>query len=65
MTDLVWQKSSFSGGGNGECVELAAGPTGDVYFRESDQPTQVATTNAAALRVLLRDIKMGGLTPRA
>ncbi|TGA95924.1 DUF397 domain-containing protein [Streptomyces sp. MZ04] len=65
MFQLTWQKSSFSTGGEGECVELAAGPAGDVYFRESDRPTQVATTSAAALRVLLLGIKTGGLAPRA
>lgn len=65
MTELHWQKSSFSTGGEGECIELAAGPAGDVYFRESDQPTQIATANPAVLRALLRGIKAGGLTPRA
>ncbi|MFE0137127.1 DUF397 domain-containing protein [Streptomyces sp. NPDC059037] len=65
MSQLAWQKSSFSTGDSGECVELAINAAGDVYFRESDQPAQIATTNPAALRVLLRGIKTGDLTPRA
>ncbi len=37
---LTWRKSSFSGGANGgggECVEVAALPSGEVLFRHSKQ----------------------------
>lgn len=45
MTEaLRWQKSSFSGGGEGDtCVELAATPTA-LHLRESDTPTTHLTT---------------------
>lgn len=61
MSQLAWQKSSFSTGDSGECVELAINAVGDVYFRESDQPTQVATANPAALEQLFVTIRRGGL----
>ncbi|MFF1694004.1 DUF397 domain-containing protein [Streptomyces sp. NPDC058257] len=59
MTELVWQKSSFSGGGNGECVELATAPTGGVHFRESDEPARIATANPVAMRGLFSAIRRG------
>ncbi|WP_455354581.1 DUF397 domain-containing protein [Streptomyces sp. SYSU K217416] len=61
MNRLAWQKSSFSGGGEGECVELAVGPRRLVHLRESDHPTDVATTTPAALGALLVAIKSGRL----
>ncbi|MET7618065.1 DUF397 domain-containing protein [Streptomyces sp. NPDC005408] len=61
MPQLAWQKSSFSGGGEGECVELAA-TSGDIHFRESDRPTQIATTNRVTLAALLDAIKAGDLS---
>lgn len=57
MSELTWQKSSYSTGGNTECIELATGPTGLVHLRESDQPTQIATATPAALAALLDSIK--------
>lgn len=59
MPELVWQKSSFSTGGQGECVEIAAGAAGLVHLRESDDPQVVITTTPAALRALLRAAKAG------
>ncbi|MCZ4099028.1 DUF397 domain-containing protein [Streptomyces sp. So13.3] len=59
MSELAWRKSSFSGGGNGDCVEVAAGDTGLVHLRESDDPLAVITTTPAALRALLRAAKAG------
>lgn len=52
-----WQKSSFSGGGDGNaCVELASA---DAYIRlrESDEPGVELRTAPAALKQLLRAIK--------
>ena len=60
MTQLVWQKSSFSGGGEGECVEVAAAGSGQLRFRESDRPAQVATATPAALAALIDVIKARG-----
>ncbi|GHC48455.1 DUF397 domain-containing protein [Streptomyces flavofungini] len=57
MFQLTWQKSSYSTGGEGECVELATDPTGRIHLRESDRPAEMATTTPAALRGLLHHIK--------
>ncbi|HEX6340793.1 DUF397 domain-containing protein [Umezawaea sp.] len=37
MSELVWRKSSYSGGGGSECVELAF-PTAGVAVRDSKNP---------------------------
>ncbi|MEU2742290.1 DUF397 domain-containing protein [Streptomyces sp. NPDC007095] len=63
MPQLTWQKSSFSGGGNGECVELAAATTSDhIHLRESDQPATIATATPHALANLLHAVKAGNLS---
>ncbi|MFH8985929.1 DUF397 domain-containing protein [Streptomyces varsoviensis] len=57
---LNWQKSSFSGGGDGNsCVELAA-VDGVVWLRESDAPGEVITVTPAVLHALLRTVKASG-----
>jgi hypothetical protein len=62
MTELDWQKSSFSSGdGNTTCVELAADPTGTLHLRESDEPTAILTASRPAIRALLSRIKAGDL----
>lgn len=38
MQDLAWRKSSFSGTGGGDCVELAPLPGGGVALRDSKHP---------------------------
>ncbi|MGP3969485.1 DUF397 domain-containing protein [Streptomyces sp. 6N223] len=54
---IAWQKSSFSGGGDGnECLELAA-RSQDLAFRESDDPALILTTNRDRLGALLSLIK--------
>ncbi len=54
---MKWQKSSFSGGGEGaNCLELAAAD-GKIWFRESDAPADVIAATPAALRALLRTVK--------
>ncbi|MFD4629642.1 DUF397 domain-containing protein [Streptomyces sp. NPDC058284] len=57
MYQLTWQKSSFSTGGEGECVELANGPGGHVHLRESDRPAEITTVAPGALYGLLRALK--------
>ncbi|NGO42808.1 DUF397 domain-containing protein [Streptomyces ureilyticus] len=60
-TPDTWQKSSFSGGGEGNaCVELAATPT-TIHLRESDTPTTQLTTTPTPLANLLRSIRSGAL----
>ncbi|TGA91586.1 DUF397 domain-containing protein [Streptomyces sp. MZ04] len=52
-----WQKSSFSGGGDGNtCVELAT-ISGIIHLRESDDPTTELISAPSALAQLLRTIK--------
>ncbi|MFH9859769.1 DUF397 domain-containing protein [Streptomyces sp. NPDC017202] len=54
---LHWQKSTYSGGAEGNaCVELAASPT-HVHLRESDTPATALTTSPAALAHLLEGIR--------
>ncbi|MET9520137.1 DUF397 domain-containing protein [Streptomyces sp. NPDC002994] len=57
MPQLTWQKSSFSTGGEGECVELATGATGHIHLRESDRPMEITTATPTALAALLNAIK--------
>ncbi|WP_327428938.1 DUF397 domain-containing protein [Streptomyces sp. NBC_01236] len=58
MPQLTWQKSTFSGGGEGECVELAAATPHRIHLRESDQH-EIATTTPHALAELLNALKGG------
>ncbi|MCX4666226.1 DUF397 domain-containing protein [Streptomyces sp. NBC_01381] len=52
-----WQKSSFSGGGDGnECVELARS-NDKLLLRESNAPTQAISPAPASLTALLRRLK--------
>ncbi|MGW5866155.1 DUF397 domain-containing protein [Streptomyces sp. NPDC055239] len=57
MGTAAWQKSSFSGGGDGnECLELAL-PNGALLLRESDAPARVLTATPAGLAALMRHIR--------
>ncbi|MFI9544964.1 DUF397 domain-containing protein [Streptomyces sp. NPDC052016] len=57
---LHWQKSTFSGGGEGDtCVELAASP-GEIHLRESDTPATALTATPTAMAHLLAGIRAGG-----
>ncbi|MFF8973203.1 DUF397 domain-containing protein [Streptomyces sp. NPDC014995] len=59
---LHWQKSTFSGGAEGNaCVELAASPNA-VHLREGDTPATHLTTTPTALAHLLAGIRSGGGT---
>ncbi|WP_369259648.1 DUF397 domain-containing protein [Streptomyces sp. R35] len=60
MPHLTWQKSSFSTGGEGNCVELAAAAAGaHIHLRESAQPYEIATTTPNALAGLIHAVKEG------
>ncbi|WP_326582221.1 DUF397 domain-containing protein [Streptomyces sp. NBC_00487] len=62
---LRWQRSTFSGGGEGNtCVELAAISPHLLGLRESDVPGAVLTTTPAPVTELLRAITSGRFTPR-
>ncbi|WP_416977835.1 DUF397 domain-containing protein [Streptomyces sp. T028] len=54
-----WQKSSLSGGADGnECVELAATETG-LLLRESDEPTRILPLTPTTLAALLTRLRSG------
>ncbi|MCX5524628.1 DUF397 domain-containing protein [Streptomyces bobili] len=54
---LDWQKSSFSGGGEGNaCLELATSAHA-LQLRESDDPTTTLTTTPAGLQALIHSLK--------
>ncbi|MCW8101969.1 DUF397 domain-containing protein [Streptomyces tauricus] len=56
-----WQKSSFSGGGDGNaCVELAT-EAHTIRLRESDTPSIELTTSPTPLAHLLHGIRSGAL----
>ncbi len=57
MSSFIWQKSSFSGSGQDDCVEVAAGLDGRIRVRESDEPEVVLATSRSAWDALLESIK--------
>ncbi|ARF57227.1 DUF397 domain-containing protein [Streptomyces gilvosporeus] len=61
MSQLIWQKSSFSEPGSDQCVEVAVCPSGTCHLRESDAPASVMTTTPAILRDLVQAVKAGDL----
>lgn len=56
MPELRWLKSSFSGDGGNNCVEVAATRNG-VALRESDSPAEILVTGRGALLSLIRGVK--------
>ncbi|NGO72031.1 DUF397 domain-containing protein [Streptomyces boncukensis] len=57
---MTWQKSSFSGGGDGNnCVEVAATGTG-LLLREGDEPDVTLAPTPHTLARLLAHIKVSG-----
>ncbi|MBA2945177.1 DUF397 domain-containing protein [Streptomyces himalayensis] len=59
MPELNWQKSSFSGGPQGDCVYVAAAPDSTIHLRESDTPDVVLHTTPAGLAALLHHLRAG------
>jgi uncharacterized protein DUF397 len=58
----AWRKSSFSGGDNGSCVEVADGVPGVVPVRDSKDPSGPALLfPAAAWAAFVADVKAGRL----
>jgi hypothetical protein len=57
MSDLRWQKSSFSEAAGDNCVYVAASPTPEtLHLRESDTPGTILTTTPTALAALMRTL---------
>jgi len=52
MTELNWQKSSYSEAAS-SCVYLTTTPTGTILLRESDEPEIVLNTGPCQLRALI------------
>ncbi|MGW0787585.1 DUF397 domain-containing protein [Streptomyces sp. NPDC002911] len=60
-TELAWYKSSYSGGGGGNCIEIAVRP-GAVLVRDSKDTQKPALTVSlhawSAFRVLAADLRV-------
>jgi hypothetical protein len=56
MSELHWQKSSFSDGAGVNCLELAPSADG-VLIRESEAPGFIVATSRTGLAAFLRGIK--------
>lgn len=54
--ELIWQKSSFSGGPQAECLYLAPTPDGTIRLRESDTPDIILATTRETLAGLLHHL---------
>ncbi|WP_055615517.1 DUF397 domain-containing protein [Streptomyces phaeochromogenes] len=57
MPELNWQKSTFSGGPQGECLCIATAPDGTLRLRESDTPGVILATAPQGLAGLLHHIR--------
>ncbi|MFI9774192.1 DUF397 domain-containing protein [Streptomyces sp. NPDC051956] len=58
--EIVWQKSSYSGGQDGpDCLELAT-HEGAALLRESDAPCDVLRVRPEALAGLIRRVRQVG-----
>ncbi|MGW0832303.1 DUF397 domain-containing protein [Streptomyces prunicolor] len=54
---IEWQKSTYSGGAAGnECMELA-NSAGELFLRESDDPTRILPLTPTTLAALLHRIR--------
>ncbi|WP_030372807.1 DUF397 domain-containing protein [Streptomyces rimosus] len=60
MPRLTWQKSSYSGSGQDDCLEVAATCVGPVLYRESDRPGAVGRATAPSWAAFLRAVKANG-----
>jgi len=58
MTELRWQKSSFSSEAS-NCLELASAPGGTLRLRESDDPATALVLRAPGLASLLEAVRRG------
>lgn len=65
MSELTWQKSSFSTGDpNQNCLEVARGPQGRIRLRESEDPAIVLTAPPGRLAALLTRLRQEPAPPR-
>lgn len=58
MSDLRWQKSSYSSGDpNQNCLEVARASSGRLHFRESDNPEVILTADPVRWAAFLRLVR--------
>lgn len=58
--ELTWRKSSFSGGDNGNCVEVATTPGGGRYLRDTKDRNRLAHYfTAAEWDAFVKGVKAG------
>ncbi|MFI6281523.1 DUF397 domain-containing protein [Streptomyces sp. NPDC050988] len=57
MSELHWQKSSFSGAPDQNCLNIATAPDGTLRLRESDTPGVILATAPQGLAGLLHHIR--------
>ncbi|MEU8886657.1 DUF397 domain-containing protein [Streptomyces sp. NPDC048442] len=57
MSELLWQKSTFSDGAGDNCINLAIAPDRTLRLRESDAPEVHFATTPRALSALLRSLQ--------
>ncbi|MER5884303.1 DUF397 domain-containing protein [Streptomyces sp. NPDC001941] len=55
---IIWQKSSFSGGGGENCVEVTL-HKGEIVMRESDEPDSTIKTSRAKMSAFIAGVKNG------
>jgi len=60
MSEPQWQKSSFSGAPDQNCLYVAPTPDGTIRLRESDTPDVTLPTPPQGLTALLRHLKSPG-----
>ncbi|MFJ1643780.1 DUF397 domain-containing protein [Streptomyces sp. NPDC088258] len=62
-SELCWIKSSFSGDGGNNCVEIATLEGERIALRDSTRPYQVVPTSGGAFHSLVQGVKTDGFTP--
>ncbi|MEV0480224.1 DUF397 domain-containing protein [Streptomyces sp. NPDC050508] len=60
MSEPHWQKSSFSGAPDQNCLYVATAPDKTIRLRESDTPDVILATAPEGLAALLRHLKSRG-----
>jgi hypothetical protein len=58
MSEPNWQKSSFSGAPDQNCLYVATTPDGTIRLRESDTPDAILATAPETLGRLLHHLKV-------
>jgi Domain of unknown function (DUF397) len=60
QTDLTWRKSSYSGNGGNNCVEVGTGQPGKIAVRDSKHREEgVLVIESVAFAALLADVRSG------